>query len=305
MSKTVLITGGSGLLGRPLTRMLLQKGYAVHQLSRHPELHGNPRITMFKWDIETNEIDENCLIGVEAIIHLAGEGIAEKRWTSNRKQQIVHSRTDSIRLLYDRLKLHQNHSVKTVISASAIGYYGDRANELLREGDAPGHGFLPDACIAWENAVDEAVHLNLRVVKLRTGIVLSAEGGALPEMAGPVKKGLGSPLGSGRQWMSWIHLQDVIRMYTYVLENQEMNGVYNMTAPNPVTNREMTYALARLFDKKIWLPKVPAVGLKIVLGELSALVLDSAKVSSSKIAAQGFKFDYPNLNDALKEIYID
>ncbi|NEU07517.1 TIGR01777 family protein [Flavihumibacter sp. R14] len=305
MSRTILISGGTGLLGKPLTRMLLQKGYAVHHLSRNPELHGNPRIKVFKWDVKNNQIDPNCISGVEAIIHLAGEGIAEKRWTEKRKQEIVSSRTDSIEMIYRLLQQSPGHAVKTIISASAIGYYGDRENKLLTEEDPPGKGFLPMACIAWEKAVDEGEKMNLRIVKLRTGIVLTDEGGALAEMAAPVKRGLGSPLGTGHQWMSWIHIQDVMRMYIFALENPQIRGTYNMTAPNPVTNTELFRNLGQIFDKKLWLPRVPALALKIMLGELSALVLDSAKVSSSKIQASGFTFNYPELNKALREIYIE
>ena len=305
MSNTILITGASGLLGKPLTRMLLQKGYSIHHLSRNPELHGNPRITVYKWDIETNEIDETCLDGVIAIVHLAGEGIAEKRWTAKRKQQIIHSRTASIGMIYEMLKRNPFHQVKTIVSASAIGYYGDRGDELLREDSPPGKGFLPIACIEWEKAVSKGAELNLRIVTLRTGIVLSDEGGALPEIANPIKKGVGTVLGSGEQWMSWIHILDVIRMYVYALEQDSIQGTYNMTAPKPVTNAEMTEALADLFHKKLWLPKAPAFGLKLVLGEMSALVLDSDKVSSSKIENEGFKFDFTELRAALKQIYSD
>ena len=285
--------------------MLLQKGYSIHHLSRNPELHGNPRITVYKWDIDKNEIDEKCLDGVIAIVHLAGEGIAEKRWTAKRKQQIIQSRTASIGMIYDLLKRNPAHQVKTIVSASAIGYYGDRGNELLTEDSPPGKGFLPVACIEWEKAVDKGAELNLRVVKLRTGIVLTDEGGALPEIANPIKKGIGTALGSGKQWMSWIHIQDVIRMYVYALENTDIQGTYNMTAPYPVTNAEMTKTLAETFDKKLWLPNAPAFGLKLLLGEMSALVLDSDKVSSSKIENAGFKFDFTQLSSALKEIYSD
>jgi len=305
MSQKVLITGGSGLLGKPLTRMLLQKGHTIHHLSRSPEFHGNPRLSVFKWDIDKGQIDENCISGVSAIIHLAGENIADGRWTRKRKEKILKSRTESIRLLYNLLERSPDHHVTTVISASAIGYYGNRGNEFLTEEAAPGQGFLPRVCIEWEKAVDEGVQLNLRVVKLRTGIVLTDGGGALPEMAGPIKKGLGSPLGSGKQWMSWIHIQDVIRMYAFVVENTGLQGTFNMTAPNPVINSEFTQSLAQALDKKIWLPKVPEFGLKLILGELSALVLDSARVSSSKIQAEGFKFEFPVLDEALKDIYAE
>lgn len=304
MNTKVLITGGSGIVGKPLTRMLLQKGYIVHHLSRSPQLHGNPKLQAFKWDIPSKQIDKNCISGVKAIIHLAGENIAGKRWTEERKQVIIESRTESIKLIYQLLKENSSHEVETIISASAIGYYGDRSEELLTEESLPGKGFLPVACVKWENAVDEGEkQLNLRVVKLRTGIVLTDTGGALPEIAKPVKLGLGSSLGSGEQWMSWIHLQDVIRMYAFALENNNLSGTFNMTAPNPVRNTEMISTLAQVLNKQLWLPKVPSFSLKILLGELSSLVLDSAKVSSSKIQAKGFKFDFPMLKDALSEIY--
>ena len=285
--------------------MLLQNGYTVHHLSRNPELHKNPKIKIFKWDVEKNEIDENCLDGVGSIIHLAGEGIAGKRWTRDRKEKIVKSRTESTSLLYDLLKQTPGHQVSTFISSSAIGFYGSRGNEILTEKSPAGEGFLPVTCIEWEKAVDEGNLLNIRVVKLRTGIVLSNEGGALPEMAAPVKKGFGSPLGSGKQWMSWIHIHDAVRMYVFVLENPGLKGTYNMTSPNPVTNKEMTQALAAILETKIWLPNVPALGLKILLGEMSVLVLDSAKVSSAKILSEGFKCNFTKLEEALNEIYLD
>lgn len=303
MNKTILITGGSGLVGKPLTRMLLQKGYNIHHLSRDPQPHGNPRITVFKWDLSNNFIDPGCIQGVDSIIHLAGENIAEKRWSTQRKQEIIRSRVDSITLLYNLLKQHPEHQVKSVISSSAIGYYGDRPGELLTEDSAPGEGFLPIACIEWEKAVRKAEAQNLRLVILRTGIVLTETGGALPELAKPIKLGIGAALGSGKQWMSWIHLQDVIRMFVFAHESQSLSGTYNMTAPNPVTNAEVTKVIARVLNKPLWLPNVPAFGLKLALGEMSALVLDSAKVSAAKIQSEGFSFNFPEINEAVKNIY--
>lgn len=305
MNKTILITGGSGLIGKALTRKLLQKGFTVHHLSRDPQDHGNPKLKIFKWDVLKNEIDEDCLQGVESIIHLAGEGIVDKRWTAKRKEEIIKSRTNSIAMLYNLISKTTNHKIQSVISSSAIGYYGDRENQLLNENSKSGEGFLPISCIAWEKAVDEGLKLNLRVVKLRTGIVLSAEGGALPEIAKLIKKGLGSPLGSGNQWMSWVHIQDAVNMYVFALENENTAGVYNMTSPQPVTNTEMTSTLAAIFDKKVWLPNVPAIGLKLMMGEMSAVVLDSSRVSSEKIINKGFQFKFPTLENALKEIYLN
>lgn len=303
MSKTILLTGGSGLIGTPLTRLLLQQGHTIHHLSRDPQAHGNPRLKVFGWDVNKNEIDENCVKGVDTIIHLAGEGIAEKRWTDNRKQNIIESRTNSIRLVFDLLKKQTTHLVKTLISASAIGFYGDRNNELLNEASSAGKDFLAQSCIAWEAAVDEGADLGLRIVKFRTGIVLAENGGALPEMAKPIKAGFGAALSDGKQWTSWIHLSDVLKLYAFAIEKETMKGVYNMVAPNPVTNNELTLSIAKALNKKIWMPNVPAFALKLLMGEMSILVLGSTKVSSEKIQAEGFEFDYVQVDDALKNIY--
>lgn len=304
MNKTILITGGSGLIGKPLTRLFLEKGFTIHHLSRHPKPESFPGVRVFSWDVFKGTIDEDCLNGVDTIIHLAGEDIAEKAWSNDRKHSIVESRTRSIRLLYDILRKTPGHMVRSVISSSAIGYYGDRKEELLLEDSGPGHGFLADTCIEWEKAVDEGKELQLRVVKLRTGIVLAREGGALPEIARPVKVGLGAVLGSGRQWMSWIHVGDAVRMYAFAAENNSVEGVFNMVAPQPVTNRNFTEILAGVLKKKLWLPSVPPLALNFILGERSRLLLDSDKVSSEKIQAAGFTFEFINPEEALRDLYL-
>lgn len=301
MGKTVLITGGTGLIGRRLTQLLLSNGYTVHTLSRKT-IADVPGIKTFLWSPERGTIDEKCLNNVEVIIHLAGEGIAAKPWTRDRKQQLIKSRTDTIRLIYKAIRSHTS-SVNTVISASAVGYYGDRGNELLTEGSRPGNDFMAQTCIAWENAVNEGKALNLRVVKLRTGMVLSKEGGALPQLATPVKFGLGASLGSGKQWLPWIHIDDVVSMYLFVLQNIEARGTYNQTAPNPVTNHEFTVALARKLKRPLWLPKVPSFALRLILGEMRAVVLSSTRTSSNKITDLGFQFQYSRLEDALSDLY--
>ncbi|WP_026897826.1 TIGR01777 family oxidoreductase [Daejeonella oryzae] len=303
MSKTILLTGGTGLIGKPLSRFLLQQGHRLHHLSRNPEPHGNPRIKVFKWDVYNKQIDETCIDGVDIIIHLAGEGIAEKRWTANRKKKIIESRTESIRLIYNLLKQKQNHQVKTVISASAIGFYGDRDDELLNEDSSAGNDFLAHSCIDWENAVDEGSDLGLRIVKFRTGVVLAAEGGALPEMDKPVKAGFGAGLGDGKQWVSWIHHSDALRLYGFAVENENLEGVYNMVAPNPVTNNHLMLSIASALNKKIRIPNVPAFALKLLMGEMSVIVLGSAKVSSKKIESAGFQFNFNTVEAALKDIY--
>jgi len=300
MQKHVLLTGGTGLLGSHLTQLLLDKGYKVSHLSR--ATGKDPRVKTYLWDVEKNVIDANCIDGVDTIVHLAGAGIAEKRWTDERKKQMIDSRTCSIGLIYEVLR-NKGHHVTSVISASATGYYSDRGDELLTEDSLPAHDFLGRCCVEWEAAVDAGDVLGLRVLKLRTGVVLSKEGGALQKMAMPVKFGFGSPLGSGKQWIPWIHWRDVAAMYIYSIEHKNMKGVYNMVAPNPVTNKQLTHAVAKQLHRPLWAPNVPAFALKLFLGEMSTIVLGSTKVSAQKIEDSGFKFEYPELQEALKEIY--
>ncbi|HZY35310.1 MAG TPA: TIGR01777 family oxidoreductase [Mucilaginibacter sp.] len=297
--KTILITGGTGLIGSRLTALLLEKGYAVNHLSRRKT--PAPGTNTFYWDLDKDEIDERCVDGADIIIHLAGEGIADKRWTEERKKAITESRTKSIRLIYDLLKRKQ-HRVKSVISASAIGYYSDRGEELLTEDSAPNDDFMARCCVEWEAAVEEGKELGLRVAKYRTGVVLDSSG-ALEKMAAPVKWYVGAPLGNGKQWIPWIHVQDVINMYLFAIEHENFEGIYNMVAPNPVTNKQLTKSIAKQLNRRLWLPNVPAFLLKLFLGEMSTIVLGSTKVSAQKIEAAGFEFKYTEVEDALKQIY--
>lgn len=300
MSKHILVTGGTGLLGKKLTNALLGNGYSVSHLSR--KQGADARVKTYLWDIHKGIIDDNCIDGVDTIIHLAGSGIADGRWTDERKKEIVESRTKSIGLIYDLLK-RKPHQVKSVISASGTGYYSDRGDELMHEDDAPAHDFLGTCCVEWENVVDEGEKLGLRIVKYRTGVVLDKDGGALPQLALPIKFAAGSPLGDGKQWMSWIHHEDVVDMYLHGIEHTELKGAYNMVAPNPVTNAQLTKAVAKQLNRPVWLPNVPAFVLKLLFGEMSTLVLGSTKVSSQKIQDAEFKFKYPEVTAALKEIY--
>ncbi|HAL83066.1 MAG TPA: TIGR01777 family protein [Mucilaginibacter sp.] len=298
-NKHILLTGGTGLIGRRLTEKLFEKGYRVSHLSRSAGT--DARVTTYLWDIDKSEIDEHCIDGVNIIVHLAGAGIADKPWTEKRKKELINSRTKSIVLIYDLLR-RSSHRVNAVISASAIGYYGDRGDELMTEDSTPSNDFMANCSIAWEAGVDEGRNLGLRIVKFRTGVVLD-RGGALAKMAMPVKYFAGSPLGDGKQWISWIHWQDVVDMYLFGIENESLTGTYNMVAPNPVTNKQLTIAIAKQLHKPLWLPNVPAFSLKLLLGEMSTIVLGSTKVSAKKIENAGFKFKYPGIEAALKEIY--
>jgi uncharacterized protein (TIGR01777 family) len=300
MAKHILLTGGSGLVGGDLTQLLLNKGYVVSHLSR--EAGNNPKVKTFLWNIHKGQIDEKCIDGVDTIVHLAGAGIADKRWTDKRKKEIIESRTKSIALIFGLLH-SKPHQVKSVISAAATGYYNDRGDELLTEESKPSNDFLGNCCVQWEQAVDKGEELGLRVLKFRTGVVLTDKGGALPKLAMPIKLGLGSPLGSGKQWVPWIHHQDVIDLYFYGIENVGLKGVYNMVAPNPVTNKQLTKAVAAQLHRPLWSPNVPAYALKLLLGEMSTIVLGSSRVLAQKIEEAGFKFKFPLIEGALKDIY--
>jgi len=297
--KHILITGGTGLIGARLTTRLLNMGYTVSHLSRSPGK--DARVKTFLWNVEKGEIDASCIDNISAIIHLAGAGIADKRWTTRRKKELVDSRAKSIGLVYCLLR-NRPHHVNSIISASANGYYGNRGDELLTEDSAPSNDFLANCCMQWELAADKGKELGLRVAKFRTGVVLEKKG-ALRAMDKPIRLGLGSPLGTGKQWVSWIHWQDVVELYVFAIENPEIGGVYNMVAPQPVTNKQLTQAIAKQLHTPLWLPKVPAWALKLALGEMSAIVLGGTRVSPQKIQNMGYRFKFPALTDALKEIY--
>ncbi|MDP9048903.1 MAG: TIGR01777 family oxidoreductase [Bacteroidota bacterium] len=297
--KSILLTGGTGLIGRHLTAHLLGKGYSVSHLSRS---RGNdPQVKTFLWDVEKGQIDKECLNGVDTIVHLAGANIAEKRWTERRKKELIDSRTESIRLIYELMGKTSN-TVTSVISASAIGYYSDRGDELLTEASAPSNDFMAKCCIEWEAAVDEGKKTNVRIVKLRTGVVLDKEG-ALEKMSIPIKWYVGSPIGSGEQWVPWIHWLDAVEMYLFAIEHGGIQGVYNMVAPNPVTNKQLTGAIAKHLHKPLWAPNVPAFTLKLLMGEMSTIVLGSTRVSPQKIEDAGYTFKFAFLDDALEDIY--
>jgi len=299
-NKHILVTGGTGSVGKPLTEALLQKGYTVSHLSRKP---GNDnRVKTFLWDVHKGEIDEQCIDNADILIHLAGAGIVDKRWTEGRKKELIDSRTESIRLIYGLMRKKTN-KIRTVISAAAIGYYGDRGDELMTEESTPGPGFMPECCVAWEKAVDEGNSLGVRIVKYRTGVVLDQSGGALPQMAMPVKLFAGAAFGSGKQWVPWIHWEDAIGTYLFAIENEHIAGVFNMAAPNPVTNKQLMKAIAKQLRKPLWPFNVPGFVFKLLMGEMSVVILGSTKVSPKKIEEAGFHFKHPQLKEALSEIY--
>ena len=300
MPQKILITGATGLVGSKLIPALQRLGHEINILSRNDnQIKG---VKTFIWDVYAQKIDKNCLIGVDTIIHLAGEGIADKRWTAERKQQIIDSRVLSTQLLYQTIK-ETNSSVKSFVSASAVGFYGDRGDEILTEESASGTDFLSECCVNWENAVDEGLKMDIRVAKIRIGLILSKEGGALAAMEKPIQFFVGAPLGSGKQWMPWIHLDDILGIFIKAVEDQNMIGAYNACAPFPVTNKFLTKSIAKQLNRPVWPVNVPKFALNALLGEMSILPLMSNNTLSKKILNSGYKFAYTNLDDALAAIY--
>lgn len=302
MTGKILITGGSGLIGTRLAEMLIDLGYEVALLSRSGAKH--PKYQTFKWDIEKGYIDEAALTYTDYIINLAGASVADGKWTDKRKQEIRDSRIKGTRLLIQLLSQTPHH-VKGFLSASAIGIYGNSGERLVaEESSAAEHDFLAEVCRDWEKAAEQALALGIRTVIFRIGIVLSTAGGALPQMAKPIKLLAGAPLGSGQQYMSWIHLDDVCRLFIAALEEPKFQGVYNAVAPHPVTNEEFTRTLAEILHKPLTGLKVPAFGIKLMMGEMSEIVLGGSRVSANKVLHTGFTFEYNYLEEALESFYV-
>ena len=299
---TICITGGTGMIGTALSAYLSAKGHAIIILSRSSQTSANPLITFAKWNIAAGTIDKEAIAASDYIIHLAGAGVADKRWTKARKAEIVKSRVESGNLLVKVLKEYPN-KVKAMICASGIGWYGPDTGKPFVETDPSYHDFLGQTCQQWEASIDPITALNIRLVKFRTGIVLSNEGGALKEFKNPLRFGLAAILGSGQQMISWIHIDDLCRLYEYAIENEELVAVYNAVAPNPVSNKALTLALAKKMRGNAFITApVPSFVLKIVVGELSIEVLKSATVSSAKIHKAGFQFIYPTIDAAFTQL---
>ncbi len=305
--QTVLITGGTGMIGRHLTKHLSGKGYRVIILTRKlpAEKPAFPSVGYALWDVAKQTIDINAIKQADYIIHLAGAGVVDKKWTPAYKDEIVKSRTESSALLINTLQ-NNAHSIKAVVSASAIGWYGEDPAPLKEgfiESDKPAGGFLGDTCKLWEQSIEPVEKLGIRLAKVRIGIVLSNEGGALPEFKKPIRFGVAGILGDGMQMVSWIHIDDLCRVFTEAMENPQLDGSYNAVAPNPVTNKILTIELANQLKGKFYIPfHVPGFVLKIMLGNRSIEVLKSTTVSCRKIKNTGFTFLYPTIEAALTEL---
>jgi len=303
--QTVLITGGTGMVGTSLTQLLLSKGYQVIILTRKPQTSPIPNLTYAVWDIAKGTIDPLAFEKADTIVHLAGAGVADKRWSKKRKQEIVDSRVMSGELLVKYLT-ENSHQVKTVVAASAIGWYGPDTEQSLMNGftetDPVDGAFLGDTCKRWEDSVKPIETLGIRLVTLRIGIVLNKKGGALAEFIKPAQFGMATIFGNGQQMVSWIHYHDLCKMILFGIQTDFLKGVYNAVSPDPISNKDLIIAITKKL-RGFYLPiPVPAFVLKIMLGEMSIEILKSAKVSSKKIEEAGFKFDYPTLHSTLNDL---
>lgn len=297
----VLITGATGMIGQELVKVLHQNNVKVNYLSTSKDkLVSKENYKGFYWNPNTNEIDINAFEGVSVIYHLAGATVA-KRWTSSYKKEILDSRTIPTRLLFNTLQNIQN-KVTQIISASAIGIYPDSLGAIYNEENTGvDNSFLGKVVELWENEVDAFKKLNILVTKIRIGIVLSNKGGALPQMVQPIKYGVGAAFGSGKQYQSWIHVEDLVNIFYYT-QVSELDGIYNAVAPHPVTNSAMTKEIAKVLKRPLWLPNIPKFVMKMVLGEMHILVFSSQSVSALKILNQGFQFKFATIEKALTDL---
>ncbi len=300
MKKKVLVTGGSGFIGKHLTQLLVEKGYSVSILSRNKKENTND-ISYYQWDVEKGIIEEQAVLEAESIINLAGENIAEKRWTLERKQAIVQSRVGAIELICSILQKH-NKKLDSFVSASGIGIYGVRqSNRIFTENSPLANDFLGDTCQKWESAADLISKLKIRTVKLRTGLVIGPNDGFLEKLIPIFRLKLGTPIGSGEQFMSWIHIHDLCEIYIASIENNEMSGAYNAAIRDGTTNYIFSKKLAKVYGYTMWLPNVPGFIIRMLMGEMADLVLTGQRVSSDKIEKTGFVFKFTRLGNALRD----
>lgn len=295
----ILISGGSGTLGKRLAMLLTKKGHEVAILSR--SRHSSFPFPVFIWDVEKGILPPEAVAYAEIIIHLAGAGIADHRWTEPYKKKILTSRTASADLLFQTLK-NNPHNVHTFLSASAVGFYGHTGNAWVDELQPAAADFMGNVCKQWEQSALQFESLKIRVALLRTGVVLANDGGALPVLARTVKLFAGAPLGNGHQYIPWIHIEDICQMYLFLIENKTLHGAFNANAPSPIENNFFMKTLGRILKRPIWPFNVPAFFLRIILGEKSAVILNGQRTSVEKIKRAGFKFIYSDPETALRNL---
>lgn len=300
MAKNILISGATGLVGQHLIPLLQRQGHHIRALVRKETTISG--VQTYVWDVEQQYAPLEAFENIDTIIHLAGAGIADRRWTKARKKQLIDSRVASAQLLY-KCAQQCKAPLKTFITASAVGYYGDRGEEFLTEESNAGKDFLAKCCLEWEKAAKIGISLGVRVVQIRLGLILSKAGGVLQTLEKPIHYYVGAPLGNGKQWMPWIHLTDVIRIFTKAVGDERMFGPYNACAPSPVNNKIFTQTLAKKLNRPCWPFQVPAFILKLILGERSILPLMSSNIIQDKLPTIGFTYQYVKLENALDECY--
>lgn len=300
-NQSVLITGGSGMIGNYLTSALLSAGYSVSHLSRGPAQSSQVRV--FSWDPGNGILDPQALAGVDHIVHLAGTNIGEKKWSVERKKSIRKSRIDSARLIFKVLK-ENSIRLKTFISASGISYYGTFTSEkIFSETDPPSDDFLGNICREWEEAADQFTQEGIRTAKIRTAVVLEKNDSALQRITAPTRFGFLGKVGSGRQYMPWIHINDLTGIYLKAVEDVNMSGAYNAVSPQHVTHTEFMETLSEVLGKPLLPVNVPAIALNLAYGEMAGIVLEGSRVSSEKISNAGYEFEFGKLHSALNDIF--
>lgn len=295
--KTILISGGTGLIGKHLSKKLRERGYHVSHLSRI--VRNDSEFSTYYWSPEKNEIDKVAIDKADYIIQLAGANIGERRWSKERRKVIRESRINTAELLFKKSN-ETFFRLQAFISASAVGYYGaTTSDKIFNEKDAPANDFLGETCRLWEEAADKFEQAGIRTVKIRTGIVLTRKGGALGKIVTPIKLGIGSPIGTGYQYVPWIHIDDLTNIYIKAIEDTRMNGAYNAVSPDYITNGEFNKTVAKILKKRFWFPNIPSLLLKIMFGKMSEMLLNGSRVSPDKIINAGYEFKYPELSSAL------
>lgn len=297
----VLVTGATGLIGRRLCQLLTGEGHTVVALSRSSVMTEELAIAeAYKWEPEAGPPPDQALDEVDAVVHLAGEPIAAHRWSDEQKMRIRDSRIIGTRNLVNALRLTATKP-RVLVSSSAVGFYGDRGDNLLIESSPAGSGFMSEVCVNWEQEAERAKHFKVRVVQVRTGVVLSEKGGALKKMLPPFKLGVGGPLGSGKQWFPWIHIEDIIGIFRHAIISSSTSGAINGTAPELVINSDFTRQLGRVLHRPTFLP-VPEFALRKLMGEMADVLLSSQRVIPKAMLDAGYKFQYPSLAPALEDL---
>lgn len=298
----VLITGASGLIGKELISELLNHDFEVNTLTRK-KFECNKKVKQFLWNIEKGGIEERAFDGVATIIHLAGAGVADESWTAVRKKELWNSRINATKLLYQKIAALEHSSIKKIISASAVGFYGDRGATLLTEKSKAGTGFLADLCVAWEKEADAFSALGIEVAKTRIGIVISEKGGALPEMMKTVKFGVGGYFAKPDLYYPWIHISDIVSAFRFLAEHEELSGVFNFTAPKPVTHQNLMKATIAESGKFTLLVPAPSFALKLAMGEMADMLLNSQNCRPKALLDSGFEFKFSEVDKAMKDCF--